>query len=240
MKETKYKDYWVTKAGKIYSSKKPGKKRSLKPYPNSNGYLRVFCSTEEGNKNVFVHRLVAQAFIPNPEKKPCVNHKNSNHLDNRVENLEWCTYSENMKHAYQYGNKEPALDALLKSWEKKRRKIYRMKLDGTIIDKWDSISKAGLYTGINSRDIQATCSGKQKSAGDYQWCYIEDKEKIGKPLNRLQKTTPVTMMSLEGEELMHWNSIADAVREVNVIQSNITACCNGRRNSAGGYKWRTR
>ena len=58
-------------------------------------------------KNALTHRLIAKAFIPNPEDKPCVNHKNGNKHDNRIENLEWVTYSENSQHSYDVLRREP-------------------------------------------------------------------------------------------------------------------------------------
>lgn len=63
------------------------------------GYPRVLLHKNKVRKNLFVHRLVAQAFISNPENKPCVNHINGNKIDNRAENLEWCTSKENLYHA---------------------------------------------------------------------------------------------------------------------------------------------
>ena len=70
-------------------------------YPN--GYKFVCLRKENTNKNIMIHRLVAQAFIPNPNNKPQVNHKDGNKLNNCVSNLEWCTPSENLKHAIDIG-----------------------------------------------------------------------------------------------------------------------------------------
>lgn len=75
-------------------SLKPGKVR---------GYNRVSLCKNGCIKQISVHRLVAEAFIPNPDNKPCINHKNAIKSDNRVENLEWCTHSENTLHAIENG-----------------------------------------------------------------------------------------------------------------------------------------
>lgn len=65
-----------------------------------NGYVRIHVSHDGKQFKFFVHRLVAQTFIPNPNNKPCVNHINGDKTNNCVDNLEWCTYSENNKHSY--------------------------------------------------------------------------------------------------------------------------------------------
>lgn len=89
-------DYEVTKDGKIYN-KKWG--RYVKPQPNGKGYLRVHIA----GRMYFVHRLVAERYIPNPDNKPQVNHKDGNHLNNNVDNLEWVTNRENSIHALRSG-----------------------------------------------------------------------------------------------------------------------------------------
>ena len=86
-------DYEITKDGKVINKKWGW--REVKPQPNGKGYLRVHIA----GKSRFVHRLVAEKYIPNPENKPQVNHKDGNKLNNSVENLEWVTNLENRKHA---------------------------------------------------------------------------------------------------------------------------------------------
>lgn len=101
IKEEYSNHYYVTPDGEVYSVRK------LKPRPGNGGYLRVMLynrSTKKG-KDFSIHRLVAEGFIPNPENLPEVNHKNSDRSDNRVENLEWCTKSYNIQHAYRKGKK---------------------------------------------------------------------------------------------------------------------------------------
>jgi len=77
----------------------------IKPKVNKYGYLQAVLQSNKTTKTVLIHRLVATAFIPNPDNKPEVNHINGIKTDNRVENLEWVTSSENKKHAYKNGLK---------------------------------------------------------------------------------------------------------------------------------------
>lgn len=79
-----------------------------KPHINTSGYYHIRLLKEGLDKSVSVHILVARAFIPNPDGKIQINHIDSNRLNNRVDNLEWCTPRENLLHAYRSGNKKSA------------------------------------------------------------------------------------------------------------------------------------
>lgn len=90
--------YFVSDDGKVYSEKY-GRRCELKQSGHK-GYRRVVLSTANKRQGYPVHRLVAEAFIPNPEDKPFVNHLDGNKRNNIASNLRWCTASENQKHAY--------------------------------------------------------------------------------------------------------------------------------------------
>lgn len=91
-------DYTVRDDGYIKNNKK-----TTTPFCLLNGYKTIGYK----GKTFYVHRLIAQAFIPNPNMYPCVNHKNGNKQDNRTKNLEWCTHSYNNKEAYRLGLRKP-------------------------------------------------------------------------------------------------------------------------------------
>lgn len=104
MKALEIKDfsgYYITDTGFVYCrNNKLGRFRKMHPPKTHVGYFQVGLTKNHKRYFFGVHRLVAEAFIPNPQNKPCVNHRNGIRYDNRMENLEWVTYSENMKHAY--------------------------------------------------------------------------------------------------------------------------------------------
>lgn len=95
-----YENYMVSSEGKIYSLLT---KKELKPWMTNKGYLKIDLGR---NRRVYVHRLVAETFIPNSENKPTVNHLNHDKTDNRIKNLEWATYKEQTAHDIANGKRE--------------------------------------------------------------------------------------------------------------------------------------
>lgn len=92
--------YLITQDGKVFNIKK---ETEISQCKSRKGYLKVNLYIRGKNKLVFVHRLVANKYIPNPENKPQINHKDGNKTNNFYKNLEWCTQKENMHHAMKNG-----------------------------------------------------------------------------------------------------------------------------------------
>lgn len=131
---------------------------------NIKGYLRV-CLSKNGKYKLYsVHRLVAQAFLPNPDNLPCVNHKDENPLNNNEDNLEWCT----VKYNTNYGT---SISRRAKSHSKP---INQYDLNGNFIRKWDSATYVEKELGFYHNHITACCKGKLNQAYGYIWKYAED------------------------------------------------------------------
>lgn len=168
--------YFVSDTGEIYSNvfhptHNPFcELRKLKIMFGPGGYGRI--SLKKGNTRYFylIHRLVAEEFIPNPENKPQVNHKNGIKTDNRVENLEWCTAQENMRHASKNSLLKPAWLGKFGKEHHSSKPVIQIK-GNLIVNNFYGITEAERATGINHRNISMCCSGKRKTAGGYSWKY---------------------------------------------------------------------
>ena len=153
-------NYQVSNLGNVKSInyRHTNKEKVLSP-SLCNGYHSVQLYNENGLKKCNIHRLVAEAFIPNPNNYPVVNHKDENKLNNYVENLEWCSQKYNCN----YGERNEKIG------NRVRKKITQYSKKGEKIKEWRSLTDASKTLNISKSDISLCCRGKLKSAGGYKW-----------------------------------------------------------------------
>lgn len=174
--------YQVSSEGKIKSLERVDRKgrivreRIMHTHYDAQGYVHVKLNKDAKQYTKYVHRLVAQAFIPNPENKETVNHKDENKANNTLENLEWMTMKENAN----YGTRNERTKAHT-DWDALRlklsdaahkKKIYQLK-DGKIVKEWNSITEASRFFGVSLRAIQCVLRGENPSCKGFQFAYAE-------------------------------------------------------------------
>lgn len=129
-------------------------------------------------KNFSVHRLVAEAFIPNPSNLPCVNHKDENKLNNRADNLEWCT----VKYNTNYGT------GIERRAKTRSKQCYQYTLSGELVKVWTSASECGRH-GFSGRSIYRVCNGERKTHKGYIWSYT--------PLKKEERKAPPVQLEFD-------------------------------------------
>lgn len=159
---TGYPNYACTRDGRVFSKKSDIFLKQGMSY----GYKRINLSRSGNKRTYYVHRIVAQTFIDNPNPDNCVvNHKDGNKINNHVDNLEWCTQKQNIRHARDTG--------LIKT---KTRAVYKCDLEGNILERFNSYTEAAKSINVARCNIQHVCTGRQKTSGGFTWKYVEKKE----------------------------------------------------------------
>ena len=234
--------YIVSNNGKVVSLnfKGLGIKKEMSPWLH-HGYKQVTLCINGKAKQIPIHRLVALAFIPNPYNLPIINHKDENPLNNRVDNLEWCTTEYNLT----YGT------AIKRRTEKIKVPILQMTTDGEFVRKFDSAKEAGLSLGVLKYScIIAVCKGKQKTAYGYKWRY-EDEDRYLETLQKinireyqkninykqggLKHSKIVCQFTLDGKLVKEFASCLIASKETGICKGSIQQNCLRIRKTTHGF-----
>ena len=153
----------------------------LEGYDNGYGYSYVILCKDGKDKKCRINRLVAQAFLPNPDNLPEVNHKDEDKQNNYVENLEWCSKSYNINYGTRNKKAGKKIAEKLRGRKqteehiKKRSKpLFSVDKESGLIMWWQSANEASRQLGISQGNITECCQGKRKSAGNHIWFYADE------------------------------------------------------------------
>ena len=150
------------------------KKQRLKKQNMVSGYLATNVIRNGKSREYSVHRIIAETFIPNPDKLPCVNHKDEDKTNNRADNLEWCTHKYNSNYGTQpLARKKYSLQEL-----KYRKPVIQLTKDNAYVATHRSIYHAAKDTGIAKASIKRCLKGKYKTAGGFIWLLSSDYESL--------------------------------------------------------------
>lgn len=161
--------YQVSNFANVRSNRK-GKWKLLSVYKTNTGYNAVTLSINKSKKPYLIHRLVAEAFIPNPENKPQINHKNGVRTDNSISNLEWVSNLENQIHSWKFLNRQNPHKGKFGDESCYFKVILQIK-DNKIINRFNGAREAMRETGIHYKNISACCYGKRKQTGGFCWAF---------------------------------------------------------------------
>lgn len=215
--------YQITTEGKLYNTKT---KNWLKGQINKNGYLTYYITIDGLRKRLYAHRMVAETYIPNPNRKEQVNHKDGNKLNNSVDNLEWVTCSENILHAM---NNE---------LNKSRKKIYCFNKRKELICTYESIAKLCELTGYNQSWLAILLQrNKKQEYKGYYWSY-ENNSNFEIEENKIGVKRPVGKFTLDNVLVEKYDSLREAAQLNHCDRKRLGECCNKKIKTYRGFIWR--
>ena len=224
--------YLISDAGKVFSVRN---NRILKNQRLQNGYWRIELNINGEYKRHFIHRLVAENFLPNPDNLPCVNHKDENPSNNHVSNLEWCTHQYNMN----YGT---CIERRVKNRPKKEssdyywsKKVYQFDLEGNFIAEYGSFAEAARNIEGSDNCIKKVVNGIMKKYKGYYWntekVFNYNPEKI----HGLKKGA---ILQLENGKVINRYANGNELEKAGFNQISVNRVCRGERNTYKGYMWK--
>ena len=216
--------YYITEDGRCYNSIT---NKFLKGQVNyKNKYLSYNLTMPDGSKKrCYAHRLVARAFIPNPQNKKEVNHIDGNKANNYIDNLEWATSSENKQHAIEYELR-------------KFQHVFCFNKDKELVAEYLSINDAARAAQISVSLIQQEVNKDIKAlSGGFYWSYEKQLNKVIEYKNT-GKAKKVNQYDRNGKFIMSYPSTGIAAKALNCNHSHIGECCRGKIKTYKGYIWR--
>lgn len=233
-----FEDYLVSDSGDnnmtIWSKRR---QKWLKGYKGVNGYYYVNLCKDNKLCHKYLHRLIAEAFIPNPENKPCIDHISTVRTDNRKINLRWVDRKGNMNNPLTRAKMSEsakgkiindATRAKLSAANKGQNHPFFGRHHSEESKAKMSAARKGKYCGENHHLF-----GKHRSAEAKAKMSAARKGKcMGKDHHN---SIPIVQLTKDGEFIKQWDCTSEAARELGI--NNISTCCMGRQKSAGGFKW---
>ena len=215
-------DYFITDDGRVISMVKE-EPHVLRPWHNNHGHEYVKLRTREGyREKVLVHRLVAEAFIPNPEGYPIVRHLDDDPENNYVENLAWGTHKDN------------SADCIRNDHDY-RKPVYCFETDTV----YRSGVAASRDTGVPKSQITFCCTGASAHGHGYHFCFEEDIDERKRDLRwmRNRQYKPIKAYGPNGEAL-YFESRSEAARELGIPNCGISSVVNGHLKHTHGWRFK--
>jgi len=216
-------NYYITNDGDVISFKNE-EPLLMKTYNNHHGHHYVDLSIKHGKKDkLLIHRLVAEAFIPNPNNYPIVRHLDDNPDNNIVDNLAWGTQKDNHD------------DMIRNGHDVVSRKVYCFENDTV----YDRCTDAAEDIGVSKSQITTCCQGKTGTANGYHFCYLEDKEEKMNDKNWLRVRNgfkPVIAISKDGNKI-RFGSRKEAAEILGIPDCSISSVLTGHLKHTHGWRF---
>lgn len=224
--------YLISDDGKVFSVRS---NRLIKNQLSNKGYYRVELNFSGKAEKYSVHRLVAEAFIPNPDNLPEVNHKDENPLNNHVSNLEWCTHLYNVNYGTRVARIQSKRQTPMGADNSQSIRVYQFDLNGNFIAEYGSCGEAGRETGLRAASVARAARGKRKQYAGFYW---NDKKEFlyNGVRNQKFKQGAILKCDMDGNVIKRYERSLD-LKADGYNQISVNRVCRGERNTYKGYKW---